>query len=84
MNKEAKVLWVAALRSGAYRQIFDHVIGGTPWDRCAVGVLTSLPSTTGYPSTYFLTDKELSKVLDMNDRERKTFAEIADYVEANL
>lgn len=100
MNQELKAKWIAALRSGEWKQgqdvLRDHK------DRyCCLGVLHQLASGKK-PSRYWahsdrapasdecdrpdetlLPSKVIRALVGMNDG-GKSFAEIADYIEAHL
>ena len=102
MNQELKAKWVAALRSGKYKQgkmrlrsengeaycclgLLCEIEGGMSdgeWEikRYSFDVGTILDAGLHSPGQ----DRSPAKILaDMNDS-GKTFAEIADHVEANL
>lgn len=90
-NKELKAKWVAALRSGEYKQLTP---GGSFWRNdgrhCCIGVLGELlgeqqaMDTHNFRRSCPLSESETDALVGMNDRDGKTFAEIADYIEANL
>jgi hypothetical protein len=108
MKSDLKAKWIAALRSGDYKQVrhFLHARGGY----CCLGVLceaaglksesvepgvdyygyfdagsTNRYTSTPPPSIYEqLPEKFASKLVKMNDSEHKSFAEIADWIEANI
>lgn len=97
MDKELKAKWVEALRSGEYKQCRGdwHRDDGY----CCVGVLLKvkehnmqsghLRRVAAALGISDLPDKEyeagsMQNLIDMNDRDGKNFAEIADYIEANL
>lgn len=95
MDAEMKAKWVAALRSGEYKQV--RMVLRSEDGFCCLGVLNE---ACGLPQTYHPTttcfgdrrpnapwgfdDNVSLKLQWMNDREGKTFSEIADWVEANL
>jgi hypothetical protein len=95
---ELKARWVAALRSGKYEQGEEFLRNNGKY--CCLGVLCELAGivniervtcipTSRLTSTLDTPDREVqSKLENMNDGvgdERKhTFAEIADYIEANV
>lgn len=110
MDANFKEKWVAALRSGNYKQAQYSLKDAKGF--CCLGVLCDLydntkweevDSTRGY-SNYKLGDgtiestwlpDKLAKALEidstsvaelvtMNDRDNKSFAEIADHIEKNL
>lgn len=104
MNPELKSEWVAALRSGKYRQARGHICASSSrldsFGFCCLGVLLSVHQrrTPGQPvfqtpNVYAYVEETLlqteqfvavDKLVSMNDAQRKSFAEIADWVEENL
>ncbi len=100
MEKELKDKWVAALRSGEYRQ-GKYELYDRDESFCCLGVLCAVAGIgidasgnscvgvkkggSGYDPIRDLIGREAVPVLmEMNDNEGKTFPEIADYIEANL
>lgn len=97
MDKELKAKWIAALRSGEYKQCTQDLCNGEAY--CCLGVLHRIvygkdPGSAwyGYSSdseeSGAIVKRELpdgvrGSLIDMNDG-GKTFPEIADYIEANL
>ncbi len=92
MQTEIKEKWVKALRSGEYEQNYGDLYKAGNF--CCLGVLAEIigiPGKEQCTDTYYelenkteLTSSQRDKCARLNDFERKTFAEIADYVEANL
>ena len=94
MDAKLKKLWVAELRSGAWMQaegtLFDAECGGF----CCLGVLRELmpndsaaykrKETSAFCRAVKFAGSIEDKLVDMNDCERKSFPEIADWIEANL
>lgn len=97
MDAELKAKWIAALRSGEYRQCRDALVkdGGF----CCLGVLhtvvTGAPpiiDTWGMeqpkPLDIDLTHEEITDLANRNDGNKShiahSFAQIADYIEKNL
>lgn len=88
MNQEVKKAWVAALRSGDYKQTWkmlrrdQHIASEISY--CCLGVLNyCIPG--GHDAYYSRTvTKCLSTLVRMNDVELRTFSEIANYIEENL
>ena len=97
MDATIKAKWVKALRSGAYQQ-GEHMLKTPDGDYCCLGVLrhliegdfdsnedeTFLNERHGLPGI-----KVQEHLANLNDGtgawyERFTFAEIADYIDANL
>ena len=102
MDKELKAKWVAALRSGEYRQAHGQLWDGTD-GYCCIGVLCRLQGATDQLlrlNRMNVAPEELpneglstymrSNLATMNDgiiatgRQPVTFAQIADYIEANV
>ena len=94
MDKELKAKWVKALRSGKYEQGRTHLHRDGHY--CCLGVLLDVAGAPREewdgaclaPFCDDLRDKYLefktaSKLAEMNDS-GDTFAEIANYIEANL
>jgi hypothetical protein len=101
MNPDTKVIWVAALRSGDYKQITGQLRGG--YDvcyagHCCLGVLCEVEGMKYNAHGVFVDDAlepSYEPLEDMIGRDNtvllwekndsgSTFAEIADYIEANL
>lgn len=79
--------WIAALRSGEYKQIRGGLI--TSQGYCCLGVYLSEANKKNNDSYNIIDDVSklhpditVEKCIKMNDREFKTFAEIADYLES--
>jgi hypothetical protein len=102
---EFKSKWIAALRSGEYKQatgeLYDEINGGF----CCIGVaghICGIPTeelkllgvfeygnklSLNVPNEIVgegVENKIVGILTDMNDNDKKSFAEIADYIEANL
>mgnify|MGYP006898466107 CR=1 FL=1 len=109
MDKKLKKRWVAALRSGNYRQARESLIdrSGSRARYCCLGVLCRVSGAefslysgcAEFPSGnltntgtlgpdildevgLYETDAEV--LMEMNDTEKKSFKEIADYIEKNI
>jgi hypothetical protein len=89
MNKDLKAKWVEALRSGDYKQGTQLLKnqGEDECTYCCLGVLCVIAGKDTDAGSY----RWLNKVTKgyypfvlMNDDDGKSFAEIADYIEANL
>ena len=105
MNPDVKAKWVAALRSGVFKQgrgMLWRADGDDKRRYCCLGVLRNItkgdsPATAQYPrasAACYLSDVDgqeesvlpghtESVLAGMND-EGKSFAQIADFIEANL
>jgi hypothetical protein len=92
MDAKLKADWVAALRSGTYRQAvgcFDN--GGA---HCALGLLCVVagePATSngGISGNWgfvrkALDDMTMKTIYRLNDSGGRSFAQIADFIEANI
>ena len=96
MNKEALQTWVAALRSGEYKQAQWMLHDKVKDSYCCIGVGNKLFNGGIYDGeSYARTYAALgftqnncteygSKLITMNDNQGKSFAEIADWVEKTL
>lgn len=96
MDAELKAKWVAALRSGEYRQGCRFLLTESG-AMCCLGVLREVASPGNRDSSmdnnkmptleqrvlWFGTFDNSGVLADMNDA-GSTFSEIADYIEANL
>jgi hypothetical protein len=106
MNQELKTKWLAALRSGGYKQGRQKLrIGkGENTRMCCLGVLADIidPDAWGR-NNHWLHEGDVrdqldlstlnrveirsivqSRLINFNDRDKKSFTEIADYIEAHL
>lgn len=97
MDKELKEKWMKALRSGRYEQGSSYLYADGTY--CCLGVLCLIQGAKksdieyvhmpvqadivlGFPGPM---EEQLARMNDGRGPERKhTFAEIADYIEANL
>ncbi len=87
MQTEIKEKWVKALRSGEYEQC-RYTLYTRDKRYCCLGVLAKLVGVIEDHSALIeksgITKEQRDSCVDLNDHRKKTFAEIADYVEANL
>lgn len=99
MDKELKAKWVEALRSGSYKQATTYLYDSHDGGFCCLGVLgcvLGIPSkamegaseitTMPYRFVYdagVSEDTARKLAMEMNDS-GVPFAQIADYIEANL
>lgn len=97
MDQEMKAKWIEALRSGRYLQARERLRAGKGF--CCLGVLCDLvdpaawegerwgDATSVLPmainNKYNINGDQENVVAKMND-DGSSFAEIADYIEANL
>lgn len=100
MNPKYKASWIAALRSGKFKQGRECLsTAGKHWRYCCLGVLCKIagvPEMNGHfdrekyglsPNLkdYFVIDENThSFLINMNDTHGKSFNEIADWIEENL
>jgi hypothetical protein len=91
MNIELKAKWVDALRSGEFTQQTLEI--GAQKHLCCIGVcgvVAGIQQASNDWGSYAvskligLTDEERDTLFKMNDTDQRSFAEIADYIEANL
>jgi hypothetical protein len=100
MNAELKVKWIAALRSGKYRQGLGRLRGGDN-SYCCLGVLCDVRDSTAWNGNTYTNNSVVGmakNLLDevgisqdvhnllaaMNDEDKQTFPDIADWIEENL
>lgn len=95
MDAEIKRKWVAALRSGKYRQGFNALSSTTREGQvlCCIGVgfCVAKPEenvcahgTTDAAQKLGLTPAQEFALVGLNDDDEASFAAIADYIEQNL
>lgn len=88
MDTELKAKWMAALRSGEYRQTTNTLCDELPMPSyCCLGVLCVIAKQELDSSAYnwlTKTTRDYGPFVEMNDDQGKTFPEIADYIEKNL
>lgn len=92
MDAELKSKWVKALRSGEYKQYRGALCLDGALCCIGVGAVVAKPgfkpdnfSLTHDAAEFFgLADEHIDLLVAMNDEDEKSFAEIADYIEANL
>jgi len=82
MNPKLKATWVAALRSGDYRQGFDanyaRINGSSRF--CVMGVLNDI---LGRPADERdLPNGAVFRFVNLNDIERLSFVDLADVIES--
>lgn len=87
MNPEKKQKWLEGLRSGKFHQIFG-LYSISDNDCCALGVNLAVNHNLIKRRDFFYDDGiseiERIKIARMNDEDKKSFNEIADWIEANL
>ena len=95
MNQELKRLWVQALRSGKYEQArsaFCVMSNGNGVSYCALGVLVKEANLAITPNTDWcdtveglgVSVEDIDTLVELNDTDKKSFSEIADWIEGNL
>jgi hypothetical protein len=91
IDKDIKEKWVEALRSGEFKQGRGQFQSRGALCCIAVGFSIVAPSeditrhtTACGMDALGLTEKQKNALVLMNDDDGKSFAEIADYIEANL
>lgn len=93
MTNEQKTNWIEALRSGKYEQTQGTLKRDQKY--CCLGVLQEItgcePGNTlnGKASTSVIDPEFLSSIIqgeliELNDCDKKSFTEIADWIEKNL
>ena len=99
MKIDMKAKWLEALRSGDYKQgrnalkqdgcfcclgVLCDIIDPNGWNEYGHFDGDRNYLSSGVKETVGMTPWEVSQVADMNDCERKSFTEIADWIEKNL
>jgi hypothetical protein len=95
MDTEVKRKWIEALRSGDFKQWRGALVATDGHDRwlCCLGVGFCIAKpdkdvgaswTDEAAEAIGLTVEQREILVSMNDSEKRSFAEIADYIEANL
>jgi hypothetical protein len=98
LTKELKTKWIAALRSGEYTQCHGRleVVEGDTVSNCCLGVLNRVLGVSNAQEVYAPLDQLLASgpvstgseiraaLASLNDHRCKSFAEIADFIEANV
>jgi hypothetical protein len=89
MSPELKAKWVEALRSGKFKQCRGGLVEGgfsAPDAYCCLGVLWAIEGKPDSLTILWNTTVGDSKqtLINMNDKEGKSFVEIADWIDANL
>jgi hypothetical protein len=98
MDAKIKAKWLKALRGGRYKQTYGQLKDGSGY--CCLGVLCKVSGLkidasggsvlvegrdAGYrPIGQIVGEGAYTQLYRMNDCEGKSFAQIADYIEANL
>ena len=96
MTPDFKALWIETLRSGIYKQCKGALRKGDTF--CCLGVACDLIDKDGWESGAFgmgwngsdstdlpfIHPDEALDLVKLNDGERLSFEEIADYIEHNL
>ena len=88
MNPEIKARWLRDLRSGEFKQGLNMLRNEIDNEYCCLGVLCKSADVRW--SYYILkdevgvSDKVQSTLMALNDEEKKSFTEIADWIEENL
>lgn len=81
ITPEFKAKWIAALRSDEYTQARETL--GSGKHLCCIGVGVNVAGLERGEGWY-IGRGAFDKLVAMNDREMKSFAEIADWIEVNL
>jgi len=93
MNRIIRDRWIAALRSGEYQQ-GRELLRTKDGTFCCLGVLCVVENEDIGPDRGYLDDEfrqaidlsseQESILIDMNDKDHRTFGEIADYIEGAM
>jgi hypothetical protein len=89
-NKEKIQKWQKALESGEYQQGLGTLYDKETNSYCCLGVAAKLENIQTTTQSYFkieeiygLTIDDTNKFIKLNDEERKTFKEIAEFIGEN-
>lgn len=87
MDAELKVKWVAALRNGEYLQ--GGKLKSADGRFCCLGVLCEVMEKllSGFPYAFLrelLSSETVNTLMYMNDKQKKSFPEIATYIEETI
>jgi len=86
MDKKLKAKWIAALRSGRFKQHRNQLTGDAPGAYCCLGVLSRLlnprtrKSLLDYPPYEVLSKQDQFRLAGLNDDHGYDFKQIATYV----
>lgn len=90
MDAELKAKWVAALRSGQFEQFRDGYCdrASAPSRFCCIGLAGYLLSLgfanySGVSYAYNMAKEVQDKLIYFNDKEEKSFVEIANWIETH-
>lgn len=97
MTPSQKAKWIAALRSGEYKQGTTVLYNNLNDTYCCLGVAQKICGiksnrnwdlavrTSGTFNTHvFISEARQIRLIKMNDDDNCSFSEIADYIEANI
>lgn len=89
LPKEFAEKWVAALRSGEYKQSYEDYENDGCYCTAGVGYEVNGYQPKGdkllnFPDKDPLTGKLFHEIVTMNDEQKLPFAEIADWIEENV
>lgn len=86
MKESTKKAWVKALRSGKYKQCRGQLVrrGKDETSYCCLGVLNRIKHTAQSYDFLGLTQKEQDTLVKLNDEEKRTFKQIANFIEKNI
>lgn len=79
-----KELWLHALRCGLLRQTTGTFHNIDDNSVCAIGALFAACPTTSRELLHLLIGQSWDRIIQLNDEERASFKQIADWIEANL
>lgn len=87
MTSEQKAKWLAALRSGEYKQVQGKLHENGSY--CCLGVKAAAVDGIEQPRGLYLRDGSMSEQLqdvlvELNDNIKFSFPQIANYIEANI
>ena len=83
MKKITKQKWIDALRSGRFEQCFGNLTVSTGAS-CVLGVLNRITGGTGHAYPRCVSESFQNKLVELNDKNRYTFHQLANYISRNL
>jgi hypothetical protein len=95
LTEDVKQRWMKDLRSGEFQQGFGQLYNHSYRSYCCLGVLCkdnlakyhagcNLEDYVQLREDYELKSEEVNRLVSMNDSKKKTFPEIADWIDLNI
>jgi hypothetical protein len=86
LDPAVKAKWLEELRFGGWRQIREFAYRDGTDGRCALGIALGIVGgrVSHHLDEYGISKQARARINDMNEREGKSFSEIADWIEEHL